>query len=155
LVESTTAMKCGVWLPKKATMTVLSKVLQRANDTSFYFNNLLHSSAMDKEDGTVTGKELMQKIKERKKNTDKTDAVRDFIAEHRAVGVLAKKYSFIEPLLCAVVKSSLRNITNVDMNAECCGPVEGKLIGQSLAISLATNLTAETGEIRQRESCRP
>ena len=48
-------------------------------------------------------------------------------------------------MLCAVVENKLTSIAIVETKAECTGVLGGRAIGRSLAISLATNLTAKTG----------
>jgi hypothetical protein len=75
----------------------------------------------------------------------KNDIIEKFILENRAVGELTKKYLFIKPLLFAVVRNRLNPAARVRGKAEVLEEMEGTKIGKSLAISLATTLTAKHG----------
>jgi len=58
---------------------------------------------------------------------------------------LAEMYEFIESMLVAVVENKLTTLASVPTKAEVLDQEGGKAIGRSLAISLATTLTAIAG----------
>jgi len=100
---------------------------------------------MTEEDGRAMGEALMLKTKTREKKKKKVDVVKAFIAPKMSMGELDKRYEFIELMICAVVENKLTSLATVKSNAEALHKEEGLLVGRSLAISLATALTAASG----------
>ena len=139
------------FVSKEATKSTLRARLDHIMDTYFYFNDLLPSSEVTEEDGRAMGEALMHAAKEKMKS--KEEIVRAFIKFQKALGELAVRYDFIETMMCAVVRNKLTPLAHVKGKAEVLSGAEGRLIGRSFAISLATTLTpsAAVNEVRKKE----
>ena len=141
-VEMVTNLELGGHVSREAVRASLKKHMSTASEAAFYFNNMLKSNEGHEEDGEMLAEQLMYRIKHRAKGVEKGSVVKTFIETNAMLRDSAKKYAFLETMLCAVVKNSLNNTSNVQGRAECLEEKAGERIGQSLAISLATNLTS-------------
>jgi hypothetical protein len=150
-VNFCTAISLGKLVSKEATKATLMARLDLIMHTSFYFYDLLPSSEVTKEDGRATGEALMHVTRGQRKS--KKGVVRDYVKSNKAFRELADRFEFIEPMMCAVVRNKLMSLANIKRKAEALGGEEGRLVGRSLAMSLATTLTPSAGvdEVRRNE----
>jgi hypothetical protein len=121
------------------------KLVSDSIDTAIYFSNLIGKADALAEDGIMFGEDFLNELRDGRDRRTNEEAVKAFIASNRALKELAQEHAFVEPMLCAVVENKLTSIARVETKAECTGVLGGRAIGRSLAISLATNLTAKTG----------
>ena len=89
------------------------------------------------------GKQLIMSMKEKGKGTTKEEAVKEFIGGNEALSQLVAKHIFIEALICAVVDNKLHKARTVQGSAASLGEEDGKKIGESLAMTMASTLTAK------------
>ena len=136
-------LNLGPYTKRKEMIATMKKHLLIVPKVAFAL--VASSNETTAEDGKVLGEGLMTEVKERAKGTKKEDTVKKFVASNRPLTETTQKFSFFEPLLCAVVASKLCPVANVKTKAESCEEKDGKAIGKSLAISLATTLTATIG----------
>jgi hypothetical protein len=89
--------------------------------------------------GKLLGEQLLVAMSFRKKGMTKEEAVRLFIGSNYILRQATEKYSFVTPMLGAVVKNKLCKLRKVEGKAVELGEKEGREIGESLARSLAIN----------------
>jgi hypothetical protein len=89
--------------------------------------------------GKLLSEQLFVALGFRKKGMTKEEAVRSFIGSDYILRQTAEKYAFVTPMLGAVVKNKLCKLRKVEGKAMELGETEGREIGESLAMSLATN----------------
>jgi len=139
-VEYSIKVSFESFVSKDATKALLMARLDHIMRTVFYFNDMLHSSEVTKEDGRVMGEALMILTKDKGKSIE--EVVSAYLKSNKAFGELTARYpQFIEPMMCAIVVNKLAPLTNVKGKAEVLRSAEGRLVGRSFAISLATTLT--------------
>eukprot|EP00520_Triparma_pacifica_P020260 CAMPEP_0118669540 /NCGR_PEP_ID=MMETSP0785-20121206/20959_1 /TAXON_ID=91992 /ORGANISM="Bolidomonas pacifica, Strain CCMP 1866" /LENGTH=216 /DNA_ID=CAMNT_0006564237 /DNA_START=153 /DNA_END=800 /DNA_ORIENTATION=+ len=141
-VEMVTSIELGDQVSKSVTKASLKKHLSIVTEAGFRLTKTLSSSEASAEDGRLIGEDMMRRVKERAKEKTIDDVVKESVASNRTLREMIEEFSFVEPLLCAVVASKLCSVAKVESKAEACGVKEGRAIGKSLAISLATTLTA-------------
>jgi len=141
-VEFTTMISIGN-LSRDMANKCLLKRLDYIMTTAHHFNDLLPSSEVTAEDGKAIGEALMLSTAEISKEKDHT--VRSFVKSNRVLGELAKKFEFFEPMMVAVLENKLTSGSYIKAKVECLSKEEGSKVGRSLAISLATTLTAKAG----------
>jgi len=152
-VEVILSLNIGSLVSAKATKATLMAHLDCIINAAFYFNNMLTSSEVTKEDGRAIGGALMLATKEKTKSKD--DVVREFVKLNKTLGELTTRYEFVETMLIAIVKNKLTSLTKyVRGKAEVLSGTEGRLVGRSLAMSLATTLTpsAAVDEVRKKKA---
>jgi hypothetical protein len=89
--------------------------------------------------GKDLGEELLLALSGRKKGTPKDHAVRSFILTEQSLKGMSDKYAFIIPMFGAVVKNQLHGLRKVEGEALELNGKDGRMIGESLARSLAVN----------------
>jgi len=142
-VEFMTKLELGDFVSRKATRKVLEKHLSIITEMTIRVANSLSMSEAIAEDGKVIGEELMLNIKRREKGRSRGDIVESLVKDNKAVRELAAKYGFIESMLKAVVTTKLTSMSQVQGCADSLSERDGTLVGQSLALSLLTTLTAQ------------
>jgi len=114
-----------------------------------FFQELRGLEEWDEDDGRAVGEVMCIKTKAEKhhqKGESKAGArMRDLFKKHKGLREIAEKYEFFQPMMTRVIENKLG--TAGMMNAPLCdvSKKEGSLMARGLAMSLATNLTAETG----------
>jgi hypothetical protein len=141
-VEATLKLEMGELVSKKATFQCLTECLEDFRKSAFDLVCMLGTSEMTEEDGRFLGEELMNAVK---KGSKKEEALNSVIAKCKTLEKLVEQHSFMKPLLDAVVENKLHAVSRIDGKAENLGDTEGRAIGRSLAISLATTLFATIG----------
>ena len=136
-------LELGFTVSSKAAARSLIKALFYTTRAASYFINFLASENIHDEDAHMLGEELIWRVNERSKRVKKEDTVKEFISFSSPISELVKKFDWMEAVLVAVVENKLNQIATVDGRAEGLSKEEGRAIGKSLAISLATTLTAQ------------
>mmetsp|Transcript_7756 Transcript_7756/g.15576 ORF Transcript_7756/g.15576 Transcript_7756/m.15576 type:complete len:771 (+) Transcript_7756:890-3202(+) len=142
-LEIITKLKLGPNAKNKEVIESLEKHLNTATDSSIFFMNLIGSKKVALDEGKMIGEQLMLRVRRRNKTKGKEEEVKQFIRENKALKEVAEEYPFFEPMLCAIVESSLKGSKVVKKKAECLEAKDGQTIGESLALFMATTLTGK------------
>lgn len=142
-VNMVTNFVLGKMVSRLSTRKHSVKHASLVRNATFYFNNL--TDVITAEQGPEFAQCLMNLVKERRKGKAKKKVVEEFIKINNALGQTVEKYKFIETLLAAVLENKLAKIGAVHLKANVLEKKDGAEIGKSLAMSLATTLTAQAG----------
>ena len=112
-VEMVTQLSLGEHVSSAATKAITKKHLAQATEAAYFFNNTLGGAEMTEDDGKLAAEELMIRVKQREKGRRKGEVVTEFITTNKAFGEMVEKYSFMGPLLCAVVENKLHPTVKV------------------------------------------
>jgi hypothetical protein len=112
-----------------------------------YFQSLRESARWDEEDGKAVGEVMVIKSKEEenlKNGETKVDArIREMFERYKGLNEIGTKYEFFQDMMTRVVENKLRPPKDVSTKLCDMTPREGRTTGAGLAMSLASNLTAE------------
>ena len=114
-----------------------------------YFQELRGLEEWDANDARAVGEVLCIKTRAEKHNEkgeSKVRArVRELFKKQKALKQIGRKYSFFQSMITRVIENKLRTAGDVKSKLCSVSAKEGREIGAGLALSLATNLTAEAG----------
>ena len=100
------------------------------------------SSVLLKEDGKKMGKQLMQRLKEKKQGKSKV-VVKDFISSNEALKVLVEQNKFVGSMLCAVVRNKLKRDAAKEGLNENEEEAKGWKIGSELTKTMSVTTSVE------------
>ncbi len=95
------------------------------------------------EDGKKMGKQLMQRLKERKQGKSKVEVVKEFITSNQALKVLVDQNNFVGTMLCAVVRNKLKRDAAKEGLNENEEEAKGWKIGNELTKTMSVTTSAE------------
>jgi hypothetical protein len=121
--------------------------LSYVSEIKEYFQALLELEQWDAGDGKAVGETMMVKTKaeqQHEKGETKTGArMRTMFRKYKGLSKIGKKYECFEGMMAAVVENKLRPAKDVKAKLFNVSLKQGRVIGAGLAVSLASNLTAE------------
>ena len=139
-IEFVTELDFGMPVGKAVIKSQLESQLRGCSAMANYFLNLLGGDSLDdinEKDGIALGGFLYEGGK---------DAVKRTINESGILQSLRTEFPWFEMMMEEVLKNKLRPASSsIETKAECVSNEEARRIGKSLAVSLATNITAPGG----------
>ena len=139
-VQVSTELDFNVPIGKEIIKSELRRVLGGYKAMSSYFLNLLSGDRLhelSKKDGITLGELLYEGGR---------DCIKETISNCAILNSLQAKFPWFEATMEEVMRNKLRpGISQIETKAECLSIAEARKIGKSLAISLATNITAAGG----------
>jgi len=128
---------------------VMASNLTYVTEIQEYYQALRGLEAWDADDGIAVGEVMCVKTKaekHHKKGESRVGArVRGIFERHVGLGEMARKHEFFQSMITRVAENKLRLASDVASTLCELSAAEGKKIGVGLALSMATNLTAEAG----------
>jgi hypothetical protein len=125
----------------------LIQQLRRTYALCQYFQALCGLEQWNEKDGNAVGEILMSETKEEKHRENGETKVgarmRGLFKKYKGLNEIGSKYGFVEGMLARVVQNKLRPAGNVWTKLCNVSMKEGRTMGSGLAMSLASNLTAE------------
>jgi len=111
-----------------------------------YFQALRRLEEWDADDGRCVGELLCIMTKAEKGESKKAARIRELFKKHLGLREIAEKYEFFQPMMTRVVENKLLRKAG-DVKSKLCSVSlkEGETMGKGLAMTLATNQTAEAG----------
>jgi len=135
--------------PRFLTNRLLGATLSTSWEIQEYFQALRGLDEWDAQDGALTAEALViaRDGEKRVKAGESTMHARWRIlsARHKGLRQIGEKYKFFPMMMTRVLQNKLRPVRVVTSNLCNVSEKEGWSMGRSLALSLASNLTAEAG----------
>ena len=148
-VEYAVKINFGGSLPAWLTNKYLKDNLLRLSEVQECFQEYRGLDVWDADDGRVVGEMMCTKTEAEEQHGEKESNVgarmRELFLKHRGLREIGEKHRFFFPMIVRVVENKLRKAS--DVNTKLCdvSKKEGRAIGATLALAIATNLTPEAG----------
>jgi hypothetical protein len=124
-----------------------AKNLKKVTEVQQYFQALRGMEEYDEGDGKAVGEIMVVKTKKEKhpdKGETKVDArMRLLFEKYKGLKEIGAEYEFFEAMMAMVLENKLRPAKDVSTRLCNVSNKQGRRIGAGLAMSLASNLTAE------------
>jgi hypothetical protein len=146
-VEYVVSPEWGGQVPRWVSNLYIASNLARVTDIQMYFQSLRGLAQWDEQDGKDVGEIMAMRTKAEKyheRGETKIGArIRELFERDKGLGEISKQYEFLEPMMARVVENKLRPAGDVCTRMCSVSKKEGRTMGAGLAMSLASNLTAE------------
>jgi hypothetical protein len=132
------------WIVNFSMLRFLSLTYKMQN----YFQELRGMEEYTAEDGKAVGEIMVAKTKAEKTGRHKGETkvaarVRELFKMHNGLREIGIKYEFLQAMMVKVLENKLRPAGDVETKLCNVSVKQGRTIGAGLAVSLASNLTAE------------
>jgi len=148
-VEYAVKINFGGSLPAWLTNKYLKDNLLRLSEVQECFQEYRGLDVWDADDGRVVGEIMCTKTEAEEQHGEKESNVgarmRELFLKHRGLREIGEKHRFFFPMIVRVVENKLRKASDVSTKLCDVSKMEGRAIGATLALAIATNLTPEAG----------